>query len=125
MTKKQRNGLGTMIIKYLLVIPAIFSLTGNLLAMMKLEMKSMRKKLMVFFILAVFSCTLLMTVWLTLNTMLYLYLISISISVMMACLLIALLNFLLLVITALCMALIDIDASFPETRKAIEQLFSE
>ena len=125
MTKKPRGNLAKLIIKSLLVIPAICSLTNNLIALVKLEAACMRNRIIWLVVLAAFSFTLFMTFWLCLNAMLYLYLLSINISMVGAWLLLALFNFLILVITSLCIALINIDASFPETRKAIEQIFSK
>lgn len=125
MTKKKSSSLGKTIIKYLLVVPAIFSLTNNIIMLMKLELACMRRKLIVFAILAIFSMALFLTFWLSLNVILYVYLVSINISILMSYVLLAVLNLLLLIISALCMALLNIDASFPETRKAVQQIFSD
>ena len=120
--KKKRRGTAGKILKYLMVLPVVFSLVGHVFSMMRAEVRLAQKRIITLAFMFFFLFVLIMTIWLCLNMLLYIYLISVPLSHVFSIIIIALLNLFLLVITCLLIALTKIELSFPETRKAINDI---
>lgn len=124
MSKQKRNGTASKILKIIFLIPALMSLFGNLLSMIQSELISMRKKLVVVAILAIFSIVLMSSVWFCINALIFTYLTNLNISIITSLVIMLSLNLLILIITGLTIALLKIDPTFPETRKAVKNIIS-
>src|SRR5581483_11817351 len=106
MAKKNRLGLSVAFLKLLLIVPAIFSLTGRLVSLAQREIRLLRKKIILLIILAVVSLVLLLSIWVYGNILLLLYLLSVKLSLILSIALMMTLNLLFLTIVCLMMALI-------------------
>lgn len=125
MTKKHRARLSSTLLKMLLVIPALFSLTARLLALAQREIRMVRKKIIFLVAMTIASLVLLLSVWVCGNILLTLYLLSVNLSLMLSVTLILTLNTLLLIIVCLTMALVKVDLSLSETRRMVQSLLSD
>lgn len=124
MSRKKQNGAGCKILKTLLLIPAVLSLLGNLFSMIHAELATMRKKLILLIMLAIFSIVLMSSVWFCLNALIFTYLTNLHLSMTTSLVLMLSLNLLIFIIICLCIALVKIDPSFPQTRKAISEVIN-
>lgn len=122
MSKKPTKSVTSKILKFAMIIPAALNLMGNLSSLIQLEMASMRKKLLCFFLLSLFSLMLLLTTWILLNALLLTALIHASFTLIPSMVIVLSGNFLLLIITCLMMINLKVDPSFPETRKTIREI---
>ena len=125
MAKKTRTGLGRNLLKLVLFVPAILSMTTRILTAARLEITAVRRKIICFFLLGLSCLVLLITVWSGLCGLLFLYLLSLSLAPLQAMVFVLLLNIFLLIIACLCLALFRVDLSFPKTRKDIQKLISD
>ncbi|HTM63434.1 MAG TPA: hypothetical protein VL360_02895 [Gammaproteobacteria bacterium] len=123
-TKKQ-HGNSSKILKLILFIPTVLSLIGNLFALMQSEVSLMRRKIIMLVMLSVFSFVLMTTAWICINWLLFTWMVHLYMSSITATILLLAFNLLLFVITCLLIALLNIDPSFPETRKAINNILSK
>jgi hypothetical protein len=124
MKKKNNAGLTRNIVKIFMIIPAIFSLTANLISHVRFEALLMKKQIVCLMILAMFFFVLLFSVWLCGIGVLVMYLHSLDVSMMMIAVLTFIINLLLLIIVSLLLVQLKIDPTFPETRKAIKEMIS-
>lgn len=125
MTKKHKKGIGGTLIRLLLVIPAFLSLTANLFSLAQCEAASMRKKIMLFFVFAMFALVLMISGWLCVTTILLIYLHSLQVSMMTSFVIVLLLNLLLLMMVGVSLMFVKVDPTFPETRKVIQDIISD
>lgn len=124
MSKRKQDGTVSKILKIIFLIPALMSLFGNLFSMIQSELASMRKKLIALVILAVFSIVLMSSMWFCINALIFTYLTNLNLSVITSLVIMLSLNFLILIIISLIIALLKLDLSFPETRKAVKNVIS-
>lgn len=124
MSKQKHNGTISKILKYVLLLPALMNLFGNLLSMIQSELADMRKKLVILVVLALFSMVLMSSMWLCINALIFTYLTNLNLSITTSLVILLSLNFLILIIIGLVIALQKIDLSFPETRKAVKNIIS-
>jgi hypothetical protein len=124
MAKKHSKNIGRMILKLLMVIPAVLNITVTLLAMVQSEWGSMRKKMVIFIILALFCLALMTSTWLCVTVLLLVYLQSLQLSLIPSLVILLLFNFMMLVIVGLAMNFIRVDPSFSQTRKTIKDMIS-
>lgn len=118
MTKK-KNGIGQKLFRFALIVPAILSLADNFLSLLKSEAASLRKKVICFLMLALFALVIMMCLWLFLNALLFSYFLHINFGLATSMMLIIGGNFILLIMMFLIMAVMNLDISFPETRKTV------
>ena len=124
MSRKKHNGTGSKILKIIFLIPALLSLLGNLFSMIHDELVTMRKRLIILIVLAIFSIVLMSSVWFCMNALIFTYLMNLHLSTATSLVLLLSLNLLILIITCLTIALLKIDPSFPQTRKAVKEVIS-
>jgi hypothetical protein len=122
MAKKQKKGIAGTVLKLLMVLPAVLNMTASLIAMVQSEFLTMRKKLVLFMVLAFFCLALMMGVWLCVTGLLVIYLQTLQLGLSSSLMIVLVFNFLLLVITGLAMSFIKVDPTFPETRKVVKDI---
>jgi len=125
MAKKKNTGSPLHLLKYLLLIPAILGLANNVVFLIKFEASMMQKKLWQLCLLLAFIFILIMSIWLGASVLLALYLLSLNMSLLLSVTLILVMNFFLLLIACLGLALVKRQLSFPETREFIRSIISE
>ncbi len=123
-TSKKKSHKAGRILKLLKVVPALFTFFGHLFSLMRAELSQIRRQLAVVIILTLFLLVLIFTVWISLNALLFLYLVTICHSVACAIGVIALANFMLLLLVSYFIATRKFNATLPETRKVISDIFS-
>ncbi len=124
MAKKHNSGLGRSILKFILIIPAIFNLVDILVTLAKNEAATIRRKMVFLLMMALFSFVLLASVWICASALLISYLLSLQLSLEISIMFVLILNVLLFLITCLILSLVKVDPSMPETRKVIKDLVS-
>tara|TARA_R110000868_G_scaffold15698_7_gene71644 strand:- start:971 stop:1348 length:378 start_codon:yes stop_codon:yes gene_type:complete len=124
MAKKNNAGIGQNILKILLIIPAIFSLTSSLISQAHLEAVQLKRSVVLLVVLTFFFFILMLSMWFCALGWLVLYLLSLNVGMMLALSLVFIFNLFLLIITCLVIRENKIDPSFPETRKVIKDLIS-
>lgn len=125
MTRKHKKGIGGILIRLLLVIPAFFNLTTSVYALLQCEAASMRKKIILFFVFAMFALVLMMSGWLCVISILLIYLHSMQVSVMTSFVIVLLVNLLLLMMVGIGLMFTRVDPTFPETRKVIQDIITD
>ena len=122
---RTRTSLVRNLLKLVLFVPAILSITTHLIEAARLEMSAVRRKVIYLFLLGLSCLVLLIAVWSGLCGLLFLYLLSLKLTLLQAMVFVLLANVFLLIIACLSLALMHIDLTFPKTRRDIQELMSD
>jgi hypothetical protein len=123
MARKKASNLSTLV-KYVLVLPAVFHLVHGIFEIAKDEAASIRRKFVYVVMAALFALALLASIWLCVTALIVLWLLSMHLTPVAAISITLLLNFLLLTIVGLLLSIVKLDPLLPETRKVIKDLLS-
>lgn len=122
MAKKQKGGIGGTILRLLMIVPVVLNMTATLISLAQNELLSMRKKLVLFMVLAFFCLALTVGAWMCVTGLLIIYLQSLQLSLVSSLVIVMVFNLLMLIIIALAMSFIKVDPTFPETRKIVKDI---
>jgi hypothetical protein len=122
MAKKQSKSVGSKVLKFAMIIPAALSLMGNFFSLVQTEMMTMRKQLLCFIMLSLFSLMLMLSSWIFLNALILTYLMHVPFTLLSSLSLILAGNLFLLILTCVAILYLQIDPTFPETRKTIREI---
>ena len=123
MSRKKTSNLSTLI-KYVLVVPAIFRLVHGIVEIAKDEAACIRRKFFYIVIATLLALALLASIWLSVTALIVFWLLSLQLTPVAAISITLVFNLLLFMIVCLFLSLVKIDPLLPETRKIIKELIS-
>lgn len=124
MSKNHKSGLTGRILKFILIIPAIYNLLEIMVSIAKNEVAMIRRKIIFLLMMAFFLFVLLATVWMCATALLISYLVSLQLSMVLSITFALIANLVLFLIICLVLALVKVDPFLPETRQVIKDLIS-
>lgn len=123
MARKKSSNLSTLV-KYVLVLPAVFHLVHGIFEIARDEAAAVRRKFVYVVMAALFALALLASIWLCVTALIILWLLSLHLTPVAAITITLVFNLLLLMIVGLMLSIVKIDPLLPETRKVIKDLIS-
>jgi len=121
MTNK-RNHISKFIFDVITILFSLFKIIPNFISLVEIEAQIAGRSVINLLILHLIAGILLTSIWLSINGMCLVYLLSLQLSWLLSLFFICIINFTLLIITALVMIKVTHNLSFVRTRHLLRQI---